>query len=1186
MKFNKKIISILIVLLFTCCFTPINNYSNDIKLDTIDNFDNLKTSSESGGGYIMNTSPEYSWIEISETGVVMSMISNSAWDIEIITFDSWSFSFYETAYNSIYVAPSGWMTFTFPNIRSSYGNIPNLEPQNNDLVALLWDHFQPSENQGGGGTIYYQFLTNPNRLVIEYKDMYTDSNYDYGDSKYVGSFEVIFYETGNIKFQYQNVCNLTNNPAVVGLDHGDLANYNVFDEFTLDSLPVHNQAIEFSFNEMIPVEYSLNMETNEELSWIIEYSNDEKMQLIFGPNWEDYFGLPENPKRGEKIKINVTQNEEIGENLVLSYEMWDWTYRLDEFSTVASSSDSLLYSSDPALNAPEYILPNFFPLIAPTLLFLYLRESDLSGNYSQCNVNTYMMDVRIEFYDSREVNGHYLSTHGTGSYDSRGVLTSLDFSTYNQSAGEYEIIFQLSEVSPEHLLEFSIDLKETEEHAWLVTQANDEKMSAFFGSEWESVFGFSSKPKRAYKVNTRINTLINTTSHYTIDYSVGEWTERSDEFSSTFLFSENLEYSIDPFDYEYPLMLKNFFPLFIPSPPEHYLRFANLDHKFYLSGDPYFSWYEPILCYSDYKYINGNNLNFHGHATYDSNGVLNKMDFFLHNNSVTEKVFEMVYLTPELLLNGSFSLGPNEEKTWLVTDVNNTLMEEFFGNNWEDTFGLPSDVNKLDKTKISVNSITENSSDIHLNYDLWGWTNLFEDFSDDSITSDNISFRKDPFSYEDTHMLPNIYPFIVPNPTDLYFKYGNLDPEIYYEIQELPFLDDTKIIVSMYNPNTYKALWGEIVYNKAGILSEMNIEVSDYSSMNPYAVNAFSLIELHEGEKPDYVGIDLNEVYEYGIYYFEGIYPAGDSIPSYERVKMDIQYISAEDPIRNRTFVYSDTTFLDENGDWIKVPGDELYYLSSFIPFFDVNYVLKDLGDYLYRPTHGFPRFVPSDINWTAFVEDLNKYFASFNDPYYPSSEIEQLENGFKIIQDFSGDETYQLFLYTDKGVLNISSLGYNGEEFFTCRLNDFNYGEETSINATLDIDPDVLNLNAEGNWITAYIELPENYNLNNINLESILLNNLIHAEVQDTSISDFDKDGIPDLTVKFDRSSVKNILEPGENVEIIVSGVLYDETKFIGIDTIRVIQPESSFLSVPVFLLIIPMIVSITTRKNRLLLI
>jgi len=585
-------------------------------------------------------------------------------------------------------------------------------------------------------------------------------------------------------------------------------------------------------------------------------------------------------------------------------------------------------------------------------------------------------------------------------------------------------------------------------------------------------------------------------------------------------------------------------------------------------------------------YVNGNNLNLHGSATYGPDGVLSKIDFDLYNNSVTEKVFEMVYLTPELLLNGSFSIDTNEEKTWLVANVNDTLMEEFFGSNWEGTFGLPSNVNNLDKTKIGINSITEDSSDIHLNYDLWGWTNLLNDFTDGPIASDEISFRKDPFSYEDTHVLPNLFPFLIPYPTDLYFKYGNLDPEIYQYNQEPSFFGNTEIQVSMYNSDRSKSLWGRIIYNKAGILSEMNFEVYDHSSMSAYGVNAFNLIEIHEGEKPDYVPVDLGETYEYGIYYTEGIYPGADSIPTYERVKMDIQYISAEDPIQNRTFVYSNTTFLDENGVWVKVSGDELYPWSSFIAFFDVNYVPKDLKDYLHNPTRGFPRFVPTDINWTAFIEYLHEYFAL--DPYNSQIEveIEQLENGFKIIQDYYDGETSQSFLYTDKGVLNISSMGFNGEEFFTCRLNDFNYGEETSINATIDIKPDVLNLNAEGKWITAYIELPENYDLNNISLESIRLNNLIQAEVKEATISDFDRDGIPDLMVKFDRSSVINILETGERVEIIVSGILNDGRKFIGIDSIRVVHPVSSFLFVPMFFLIIPVILSITTRKNRLVLI
>lgn len=107
---------------------------------------------------------------------------------------------------------------------------------------------------------------------------------------------------------------------------------------------------------------------------------------------------------------------------------------------------------------------------------------------------------------------------------------------------------------------------------------------------------------------------------------------------------------------------------------------------------------------------------------------------------------------------------------------------------------------------------------------------------------------------------------------------------------------------------------------------------------------------------------------------------------------------------------------------------------------------------------------------------------------------------------------------------------------------------------ATIDIDPDTLNLNSTGNWITCYIELPDGYDVEDINISTILLNDTIPAENHPTNISDYDNDGIPDLMVKFDRQEVIDILEPGENVEITVAGELVDGTRFEGIDYIRVI--------------------------------
>lgn len=141
-------------------------------------------------------------------------------------------------------------------------------------------------------------------------------------------------------------------------------------------------------------------------------------------------------------------------------------------------------------------------------------------------------------------------------------------------------------------------------------------------------------------------------------------------------------------------------------------------------------------------------------------------------------------------------------------------------------------------------------------------------------------------------------------------------------------------------------------------------------------------------------------------------------------------------------------------------------------------------------------------------------------------------------------------------------------------------------ISATVDIDPDTLNLKDkedhnekeckherddekcengdhkevhEGRWITAYIELPEGYDVNDINVSTVRLNDTIAAEQHPAEVGDHDEDGIPDLMVKFDRRAVIYIISgnaTGE-VELTVTGNLYSGISFRGSDTIRVIKKE-----------------------------
>lgn len=110
-------------------------------------------------------------------------------------------------------------------------------------------------------------------------------------------------------------------------------------------------------------------------------------------------------------------------------------------------------------------------------------------------------------------------------------------------------------------------------------------------------------------------------------------------------------------------------------------------------------------------------------------------------------------------------------------------------------------------------------------------------------------------------------------------------------------------------------------------------------------------------------------------------------------------------------------------------------------------------------------------------------------------------------------------------------------------------------IPATIDFDPDVLNIKSKGKWITIYIELPvgHGYSVDMIDVQSVMLNDTVQAQAKPTEIGDHDEDGIPDLMIKFDRKAVQSILKTGEAVKIKIAGRLIDGRLFEGTDVISV---------------------------------
>jgi hypothetical protein len=126
----------------------------------------------------------------------------------------------------------------------------------------------------------------------------------------------------------------------------------------------------------------------------------------------------------------------------------------------------------------------------------------------------------------------------------------------------------------------------------------------------------------------------------------------------------------------------------------------------------------------------------------------------------------------------------------------------------------------------------------------------------------------------------------------------------------------------------------------------------------------------------------------------------------------------------------------------------------------------------------------------------------------------------------------------------------------------------QEQIHASVDINPDTLNLNSKGKWITAYFELPEGYDVNDINVSTILLNDTIPAELHPTEVGDYDSDGIPDLMFKFDRAEAISYILANVNmtelfeerfmtITLTVTGKLNDGTPFRGSDRIRIIPPS-----------------------------
>jgi len=816
---KAKFLTIYILLLSFLILSPISINNHYIYFKSRNKNDKIVKSadySDNGGGYIMNTEVTYVWEEINTTG---TLLGNTTFAVKEVNFTEggWSFTFYNTIYNKIFVRTAGWMTFTEFGI---WGNwpIPSLQSYDYDFVALLMT--SPSLDISLGGNAYYQFLTSPNRLVIEYSGMYDQM------AQLVGDFEVIFYETGTIKFQYKDVYNVFTQSPVIGLDHGDGLNYN---SYTPD-LPMQSKATEFIFDQMVEPNFGLNFKANEEFSWIVTQIDEDKLESFFGSDWEDDFGFLSDPLIGDKMKMNISSIYENSTDWEISFDLWDWISRYDTFPS-STGSDDLVYRKDP-YTYNLHNLTNIMPLLLPNRTKLYLLRANLSHQY-HISDNTY--GIRVMWGKTKSIGGDIFSIDINAVYSVNGILDYMYIEWYNQTSNEHKTIFKLETLASWFLEESSMS-----------TQLNDE-------------------------------------------------------------------------------------------------------HWFY------------------------------------------------------------------------------------IRDVNDTIMQTFFGSNWEQYFGIPSNPFSDSKFKIKITSIGENITHWITNYSLWDCVYRDDSFILSPTLNETVRYLKEPFNYTEPHIWDPIFPLFLPKPGRMYTDYANLNYSFYSIPDSSSFYPPQ---LSFFMSTMTESIQARAIYSMDGYLQEIIIRQSEYDFMTGTTtiIPVLTISHFTEGSVPSYVGINLGETYSYGIYNCSKAYPYGYS--QYKRMNITIDYISGEDFYLETVLTLVNFSFLSTSDVWV---DDIDPYAALGVPISEINYIFPNSSENFYLFTSP-PLFFEIGVDWRGYTAALEVILEQLISPGY-DVVIVNLTNGFMISQEYMpGQFVDQIYTYTPNGVLETMSYVMDGKEFYTIRLNDFDY--------------------------------------------------------------------------------------------------------------------------------------------------
>jgi hypothetical protein len=143
----------------------------------------------------------YNWTEIATTGTRLSDISEVDNAAQEVVLNNFTFPFYGTRYDRVYISSNGLLTFGSAHTASGNHAIPERYGPNN-FIALFWDDLDTNDAiAGDGGDVYYQEFAD--KIIVQYDRVMRDSDSDRATES--NTFQIVLHTSGRIDAYYKDM---------------------------------------------------------------------------------------------------------------------------------------------------------------------------------------------------------------------------------------------------------------------------------------------------------------------------------------------------------------------------------------------------------------------------------------------------------------------------------------------------------------------------------------------------------------------------------------------------------------------------------------------------------------------------------------------------------------------------------------------------------------------------------------------------------------------------------------------------------------------------------------------------------------------------------------------------------------------------------------------------------------------